>query len=221
MIAVISADLLGSSNYSHELLEKVLLVLKNEFDELKKKSDAPFKIYRGDSFQGVLHHPAQALHIVLKLKTAINQLNDSDLSNKRNLAIKADMRCAIGIGTYDFERESIAEANGQAFQLSGRTLDSMKSSHRKTELKTPIEAVDEEFNISLLLLDTLTDKWSIASAEVVYYLLQGMKETEIGEELNISQSAVNQRKKAAGWEAISKLLERYEKVIAQNFSDGK
>lgn len=221
MIAVISADLLGSSDYSHELLEKVLAVLKHEFEELKKASDSQFKIYRGDSFQGVLHKPAEALRIVLQLKTAINQLDDSDFNSKRNLAIKADMRCAIGIGTYDFERESIAEANGQAFQFSGRTLDAMKFSNHKTALKTPIDGVDEEFNTLLLLFDTLTDKWSTASAEVVYYLLKGMKETEIGEELDISQSAVNQRKKAAGWEAISRLLERYEKVISQNFSDGE
>lgn len=221
MIAVISADLLDSSNYSHELLEKVLAVLKQEFEELDRNSDSQFKIYRGDSFQGVLRKPSEALRTVLKLKTAINQLVDSEISSKRNLAIKADMRCAIGIGTYDFERESIAEANGQAFQFSGRTLDMMKSSHRKTELKSPIEEVDAEFNTSLLLLDTLTEKWSTASAEVVYYLLKGMKEAEIGEELDISQSAVNQRKKAAGWEAIARLLERFEKVISQNFSDGE
>ncbi len=221
MIAVISADLLGSSDYSHELLEKVITVLKLEFEELKKTSGSQFKIYRGDSFQGILYKPETSLRTVLRLKTALNQLNDSDLTHKRNMAIKADMRCAIGIGTYDFERESVAEANGQAFQFSGRTLDNMKTSYRKTQLKTPIEEVDEEFNTSLLLLDTLTDKWSTASAEVIYYLLKGLKETEIGEELDISQSAVNQRKKAAGWEAIKSLLERYEKLIPQYFSDGK
>lgn len=221
MIAVISADLLDSSTYSNILLDKVLSVLKNEFGELKKESMGDFKIYRGDSFQGILEHPKYALRAALRLKTSINQLQASDLSNKRNLAIEADMKCAIGIGTYDFERESIAEANGQAFQFSGRTLDAMKNSHRKTGIKTPEENVNDEFNTSLILLDTLTDKWSTASAEVIYYLLKGFKETAIAEELDISQSAVNQRKKAAGWEAINALLSRYEKVIPQYFSDGK
>ncbi|AVR46294.1 hypothetical protein C7S20_14040 [Christiangramia fulva] len=220
MIAVISADLLNSSGYSHTLLEKVLHVLKLEFDILKE-SGSDFRIYRGDSFQGILKNPEEALRVVLKIKTAINQLDESDLSNKRNMAIKADMKCAIGIGTYDFERESIAEANGQAFQFSGRTLDSMKTLNRKTQLKTPVEAVNEEFNTSLFLFDTLADKWSTASAEVIYYLLKGLKETEIAEELDISQSAVNQRKKAAGWEAINALLLRYEKVISEHFSNGK
>jgi predicted transcriptional regulator len=45
----------------------------------------------------------------------------------------------------------------------------------------------------------------------------GLKEQEIAEKLQITQSAVNQRKKAAGWEAVSVLLQRYQQVIAKNF----
>ncbi len=220
MIAVISADLLSSSGYSREYLEKVLVALKDEFEELKtinKSAASNFKIFRGDSFQGIVEFPAESLKIAIRLKTVINRLQ----VDKNSRAITADIRCAIGIGTYDFKRESISESNGQAFQFSGRTLDSMKNSARKTLLKTPMESIDNEFNTSLFLFDTLTDKWSTASAEVVYFLLKGFKEQDIAEKLEISQSAVNQRKKAAGWDAIAQLLERYNQVISQYFSDGK
>lgn len=224
MIAVITGDLIDSSLYKKELLEEVLNTLKKEFKNIEedfRSSNLQFKIYRGDSFQGVVEHPEKALRISLQIKTAINRIPiNNPQKNNANLKL-ADFRMAIGIGSFDFERDSIAESNGQAFQFSGRTLDEMKSLHRKIRLKTPQEEVNSEFNTSFFLLDMLTDKWSSASAEVVYYLLKGLKEREIASELNISQSAVNQRKKTAGWEATAVLLNRYEEVTYKYFSNGK
>ncbi|MDX1762483.1 MAG: helix-turn-helix domain-containing protein, partial [Christiangramia sp.] len=96
-----------------------------------------------------------------------------------------------------------------------------KKENRKLKIKTPITEVNKEFDTSFFLFDTISDKWSTASAEVIYYLLKGFKETEIADELGISQSAVNQRKKAAGWDAIEALLDRYQSVITQQFVHGK
>ncbi len=223
MIAVISADLLSSSSYSKTLLEKVIMVLKEEFRQVKSEfSESPeFKIYRGDSFQGIIAKPEESLKIALQIKAAINSLHTNDTASAKAFKREADLRLAIGIGTYDFKRNSISESNGQAFQFSGRTLDSMKGDNRKTLLKTPLEEVNDEFDVSFFLLDTLLEKWSTASAEVIYYLIKGYKETDIASELDISQSAVNQRKKAAGWDAIDALLTRYHIVVSKNFSDGK
>ncbi|MCM8570198.1 SatD family protein [Gramella jeungdoensis] len=223
MIAVISADLLSSSSYSKELLEQAIRALNREFRELEKLTHpaSEFEIYRGDSFQGLIYAPQEALHFALRIKTAINRLHLNDSESNKAFKREADLKMAIGIGSYDFKRDSILESNGQAFQLSGRTLDEMKKYNRKLRLKTPSDNINEEFDASFLLFDTLSDKWSTASAEVIYYLLKGFKETEIAAELGISQSAVNQRKKAAGWDAIDVLLARYKKVINEHFSNGK
>lgn len=221
MIAVISADLLSSSSYSKTLLEKVIYALNKEFNSLEKLSEqeSGFKIFRGDSFQGIVYDPSKALRITLQLKTAINRIHLHENDSNRAFRKEADIRIAIGIGSYDFKRDSIMESNGQAFQFSGRTLDDMKKENRKLQLKTPVENINNEFNTSLYLFDTLADKWSTASAEVIYYLLNGFKETDIALELGISQSAVNQRKKAAGWDAIDSLLHRYETLINEHFSN--
>lgn len=223
MIAVISADLLASSSYPAPLLEKVITQLHREFKAIEKLTDPPseFKIYRGDSFQGIVHTPAAALSFAIQIKTAINRLHLNENESNRAFKRQADLRQAIGIGTYDFKRESILESNGQAFQFSGRTLDEMKPEGRKLRLKTPVENINEEFDTSLFLFDMISDKWSTASAEVIYYLLKGFKETEIAAELGISQSAVNQRKKAAGWDAIEVLLRRYKNVVKEHLSNGK
>lgn len=224
MVAVLTADLIDSSFYEEEVLDKVLNALKDEFEFITDtfgENVVRLKIYRGDSFQGIIKKPEEALQVALQIKAAVNRTHLKQTKKNKTYSKIADFKIAIGIGTMDLEREEIAESNGQAFQFSGRTLDEMKNENRKTRLKTEYSDLNDEFNASLLLLDTITDKWSTASAEVVYFLLRGLKEREIAAEINISQSAVNQRKKAAGWEAISALLKRYRKVIIKMYKDGK
>jgi hypothetical protein len=224
MVAVLTADLVESSLYEEEVLEKVLNTLKEEFTHIRDnygEDNVRLKIYRGDSFQGVIKKPEEALKIALQIKAAVNRIHLKKTKKNRAYSKIADFKIAIGIGTQNIEREAISESNGQAFQFSGRTLDDMKTENQKTRLKTELEEVNAEFNTSFFLMDTITDKWSTASAEVVYYLLSGLKEREIATEINISQSAVNQRKKAAGWEAISELLIRYRNVITTRFNDGE
>jgi hypothetical protein len=224
MVAVLTADLVESSLYEEEVLEKVLNSLKAEFTHIRDnygEDNVRLKIYRGDSFQGVIKKPEEALKIALQIKAAVNRIHLKKTKKNKAYSKIADFKIAIGIGIQNIKREAISESNGQAFQFSGRTLDEMKTENQKTRLKTELEDVNAEFNTSFFLMDTITDKWSTASAEVVYYLLSGLKEREIATEINISQSAVNQRKKAAGWEAISELLIRYRNVITMRFNDGE
>jgi DNA-directed RNA polymerase specialized sigma subunit len=224
MIAVLTADLIDSSSYDEALLTEVLNTLNEEFSLLNKSyghEEIRWSIYRGDSFQAVINSPQLALQVTLQIKAAINRIHLKETKKSKTYSKIADFKIAIGIGTQDLERESIAESNGQAFQFSGRSLDDIKNENRKTSIKTSDDNLDDEFNTSFLLLDTITDKWSTASAEVVYYLLKGLKEREVADEIDISQSAVNQRKKAAGWEAISALLDRYNRVINNKYKSDK
>ena len=216
MVAVITADLVDSSLYEEEFLNSVLNTLQLEFEKIQNEygqKSVQFEIYRGDSFQGIIQEPKWALRIGLQIKTAVNQIPSRETSSGRAVSKLADFNLALGIGSLELQRDSIAESNGQAFQFSGRTLDEMKSETQCTKIKTIDEEINEEFNTSFFLMDLLMDKWSTASAEVVYHLMQGLKEREIAERIKISQSAVNQRKKASGWEAIAKLVERYERVM--------
>ena len=214
MIAVLTADLIDSTSYSESLMSHVMAVLKEEFADIEKKyPSSDFNIYRGDSFQGVLKNPAEALAVMLQIKTAILSIS----TTKKGKLREADLRIAIGIGSLDYHGNSVEESNGQAFQFSGRSLDEMKAEGRKTRLKTPNDTINGEFDASLFLLDEISDRWSTASAEVIYFLLKGFKEKEIASELGISQSAVNQRKKAAGWDAVNALLVRYNNIIFKTF----
>ncbi|WP_026916139.1 hypothetical protein [Christiangramia portivictoriae] len=221
MVAVLTADLLNSTKYSEDFLTQVLDALKSEIEGIASSDkNTNFELYRGDSIQGVIE-PIASFRSALRIKTAVNKLRSQTAIDSNSYRIEADLRISIGIGSIEFERDSIRESNGEAFQFSGRTLDEMQKTGRKMMLKSAIDAVNAEFDNTFLLFDTITERWSTASAEVIYYLLKGMIEIEIAEALGISQSAVNQRKKAAGWDAIESLINRYEQIMKQYFTDGE
>ena len=175
-----------------------------------------FTMFRGDSFQGIVEDPGRALGLALQLKALINSFNDAETEVGNNVPL-ADVRISIGIGEASYDLDAINVSNGEAFQLSGRTLDGMKSKQIKMALTTAVSDVNDEFKVHMKFLDATTDRWSMASAEVVYYLLKDYKEQQIAEELNRSQAAINHRKKAAGWDEIRLLLRRYEQLTKKYF----
>lgn len=213
MQAVLTGDIIDSTKYSKEDLNIILNTINKEFSEFSKKYKADFKLFKGDSFQGVVLEPNQALELALLLKTSIGSI-------KLESVKLPDFRMAIGVGTIDLERVSILESNGEAFQFSGRTLETMKGDYPRLLLKTANEQINDEFDVHFSFLDSISSKWSRESAEVLYFLLQNFKEREIAAELGISQSAINQRKKAAHWDSVSMLLKRYQSVIT-DFNNGK
>jgi len=216
MKAVITGDLIDSTSYKPQELDEILNVVNAEFEYFRTTHQTDFKIFRGDSFQGVVLDPVLALDLVITIKTAVGKIAIQDKSSSG----LTDFRIAIGIGNINLKRDSILESNGEAFQFSGKTLDTMKGDYPRLLLKTADEDLNDEFNVHFGLLDSVTSKWSVASAEVVYYLHKGKKETEVAKILGINQSAVNHRKKAANWDAISMLLKRYKTAITNYTGHG-
>lgn len=208
MKAVITADLIDSTQYRKSLLEKVLTALNQEFINLGLKSNEEYQFYRGDSFQ-LITTASKALNIALRLKSLVIKTGTP-----------ANLRLAIGIGKIEYPAKKIAEANGEAFRFSGLSLDEMKYEPGSIRLKTPGSDINAEFRVHFLLLEEIMQRWSTASAEVIYYLLQSKKEAEIAEILSISQSAVNQRKKTAAWHSLQALLKHYENLIPKKLKNG-
>jgi len=216
MKAVITGDLIDSTKYTSLELDTILDTVNNEFKYFQTTYGTDFKIFRGDSFQGVVLDPTIALDLTIAIKTAVNKI---PIKNKKISGLP-DFRIAIGIGNINLKRESILESNGEAFQFSGKTLDTMKGDYPRLLLKTANNDINNEFNVHFSFLDSVTSKWSKASAEVIYYLHKELKEKEIAEVFKINQSAVNQRKKAANWDSIALLLKRYKTVMAKHITNG-
>jgi hypothetical protein len=218
-IAVITGDLVNSSHLSNDSMRAIIGKLNAEFEAYSqqvKEKRTVFTMFRGDSFQGIVEDPGEALAMAIQLKALVNSFNHPE-TDAGNQAPLADVRISIGIGEASYDLDAINVSNGEAFQLSGRTLDGMKSQQIKMALTTPNTEVNNEFAVHMKFLDATTDRWSMASAEVVYFLLKNYKEQQIAKELNRSQAAINHRKKAAGWDEIRLLLGRYDQLIKKYF----
>jgi len=217
MKAVVTADIIDYTKLTSDDASKVIDAISNVFNypntlsNVRTNLNVSLSIKRGDSIQVEVGNPVSALKVALLLKTAVNAITPTP-EKKRNKPM-IDIRIAIGIGDINAQRNDVNISSGEAYENSGRTLDTMKKSKRKLQIKTNNKHWDNEINTEFLLLEEIMKGWKITSAEVLYLTLLGFKEKDIEAKLNISQSAVNQRKSNAGWSGLEALINRFEELI--------
>lgn len=216
---VITADIIDytklTDNDADQVLE-ALYRLDKEWISVRTNTESSIVVKRGDNIQLEVQDPDQVLKLALQLKTALNRIILHPMQ-KNN--IKIDVRIAIGLGNISAYRKKVNESTGNAYTNSGRTLDMMKSKKRLLSINSNINHLDDELNTEFKLLEVIMNNWKISSVEVINLLLKGLNEQEIADELKISQSAVNQRKKTAGWSGIEPLLYRYEELIKKTLQN--
>jgi len=216
-VAVITGDVIGFSTYDTGMRKRMLSVLKTSFRSSGKLFPgpllAPFEIFRGDSFQGVMSDPRAGLPAAVALRASVLASGLSDHRRDR-----PDLKIAVGIGPIDYlPAKRGGEGDGEAFRLSGRALDGMKKDRRMV-LRTPWQPVNQEMDVHCALLDALMDRWSAEQASAVLYMLQDYNQRESAEMLRISQPAVRHRLKHAGAKAVDSLIRRWNLLLDINIS---
>jgi hypothetical protein len=216
MYAVLTGDVVDFTKLAAEDRQHVLDVLTTSFEYVRRNANVPDKVafdrFRGDSFQGVIPDPRQALQAAVTIRAMFRSAQPEG-SN-----VSWDARVAVGIGKIEVLPKRVTEGDGEAFLLSGPALDGMKG-RRRLSIHTSWPAIDEEMDVSTALLDAVIAKWSPKQAEVVLELLQDQSQEQIAASCSISQSAVSYRVQGAGWFAVERFLERYRKVIHRQLQD--
>lgn len=213
--AVITADLIGSSEYTEADWITMNAKIRRFLDRWNTDEDTLYIAYRGDSIQGLLQDASQAMRHAIYLKAFIKS---TELSGSKRAAM-ADVRVSIGLGEVNYRGESIMESNGEAFQNSGRSLDRITRTGETIAFTTSSESQNQEWDVIMSLVDEVMSRWTIASSEVIWRILDERDDNEIATDLGISRSAVSQRKKQAGWDAIQKTLKHYIRTYNQD-TDG-
>ena len=101
--AVLTGDLIQSRRLDKESMEKVLNALHDTFKEIQKnilKKEGHFEIYRGDSFQVLIHEPQLAMKVSMILRSRLLSLFGPS-------KLKSDARIAIGIGTIRMQNKKV------------------------------------------------------------------------------------------------------------------
>ncbi len=212
LYAVITGDVVDYTKLSPSHQQKLLNVLKASFEVVRKRTGqsgvVSFDMFRGDSFQGIIPKPGDALRDVLTMRGMIRSAEPSDSD------VTWDVRTAVGIGPIETIPGRVTEGDGEAFRRSGPALDELRGRERFS-IRSPWPEMDGELEVSSALLDAVIARWTPKQAEVVIELLQQKSQEQIARELGISQTAVSYRVRDAGWFAVKRLLKRYEKLILQ------
>jgi len=210
--AVVTGDVVKFSRLTVAQRRTVLELLESSFGGIQSLFGpvyAPFRPYRGDSFQGVVD-PSVALRAAIFLRAsfrgAVEAASRSDAP---------DARIGVGIGTVEsLPGQGRSMGDGEAFYRSGRLLDSMKDQNRLL-FRTPWPEIDVELDVECALLDAIMGKWSAQQAEAVALHIRGLTQAMAAGELGISQPAVGRRLKSAGARAVDRFCSRYEELVAQ------
>jgi hypothetical protein len=200
--AVITADIVNSTKLSKSNSKKLMTVLSTILEGHK------YEFYRGDSFQVFLKEPGDALLLTLQLRAAALKMSAALASDI------IDIKANIGIGSINLPLKTLKTASGEAFILSGRGFDQMKTGQR---LYIICSEKNELANLGLRVLagfvDYIFQRLTSKQAAVVFELSQKRTQIETAKRLKKSQATINKHTQSAGWSEIEKLLAEYKLFI--------
>jgi hypothetical protein len=126
-----------------------------------------------------------------------------------------DARLSIGIGTINYQSDSIVTSDGEAFKLSGRELDAMGKS--RLAAKTCWEDVNEELDVLLAFVDDLITGWSVNQANAVYHSVAlGLLQADIATQIEKSQQNVSKTLNSSKEWLLKLALNRFETIIKRH-----
>ncbi|MBC7523615.1 MAG: hypothetical protein H7239_04165 [Flavobacterium sp.] len=203
-VGIITADIVSSTEIDFGSKEDAFAQFNEGLELIKKKFEIKYEWYRGDAFQVKTPSTASSLRIALLIKFWIKSF---EKENKKT----QDVRLSLGIGTIKIDKKELSMSDGEAFRLSGRNLDQLKSSKQLLI----IDATDTNSNalkIESVLLNTLINDITSIQAKVLFYKLNGLIEEDIAKLLGLAQSTVNQHSNAGNWNTFSKYVNYFEQM---------
>ena len=213
LYAIITGDIVASSLLSsnkRKILHKVMVdsskVLQDEF---KDAVPMGVDIFRGDSWQIILSKPAKALRLALFYRAILRAKMESH---------RFDTRMAIALGHVDFiPGNRVSEGYGEAYQLSGKALESMPKASNMSFVLPGME-LEKVLNVVIQLIDSISSRWSDRQALAVTGALRGWKQEKIAEKWwkkKVSQQAVAQHLSRAGWYPVEKGILFFEQCLRE------
>lgn len=220
-IAVLTGDIINSTRMPEGKLPQIRAVLKRAVASISPRTEVDF--YRGDGWQFYTEEPESAFRLALLIRAQLLA------------ACEEDTRIAIGIGSegpvYPAQAGlevsqpqalKTALAVGEAFTLSGRTLDSM-TSHFKLTAALPERAgvLSLWVRVACHMADEIISGWTTRQAEICAKALL-MKEAthqEIADELDpkVAKQTVTRSLSGAGWRALQAPLTAFETMDWSQF----
>lgn len=207
--AVITGDIVRSEQIAIDKRDLLLKVLRDIVRDVQEKSPMGMEMFRGDSFQIVLERPEASMEVATMIRAGLKSNSPTDENEVW------DARLSIGIGTINYQSDSIVTSDGEAFKLSGRGLDAMGKS--RLAVKTCWEDVNEVLDVLMAFVDDLITGWSVNQANAVYHSVAlGLSQTDIATQFEKSQQNVSKTLNSSKEWLLKLALNRFETIIKRH-----
>jgi hypothetical protein len=226
-VAVLTGDLIKYTKFAGKSSDYIAC-LTTALENISKNYNFNYQIFRGDSFQGILKNPNQALKVALIIRAYLLSQPEKQITTNYNLAPfrrqRCDSRISIGLGQADYDIINVGRSDGAAFRSSGYGLDDMKRRKQSLIIYTPSQDYNAELEIECALLDAVISHWTREQAAAMFLALQGSNQSKISQILKNTQSGVSQKLSRAGYGEIEKMMKRFSDKANQsmlNFDSGQ
>lgn len=203
---VITGDIVRSESIGLSNRDNLIQVLRKTVDDLGRHSTMKMEIYRGDSFQIVVDAPEKSLTIASMIRASLA------FHTPEGEKYDWDARVSVGIGEIDYQGESIVVSDGEAFRLSGRSLDNMDKG--RLSISTHWEDVNGMTNATIGFVDNILSSLKRNQAHLVYLsLAEQLPQTEIAAKTGKSQQNISKTLNTAKEPLLAKYFAYFEETI--------
>ncbi len=169
-------------------------------------ADMRIEMFRGDSFQIGVKEAGKSLKVAIAIRAYLRS-NRFIRSNQQ-----WDARMAIGIGSLDYEYDTLATSDGEAYRVSGRGLDDIGKAHLYIE--TPWKDINYALLVSTAFADDVISGWTQSQSKAIFQsLATGMNHTEIAGCLGVSRQMIDKSLRAAKESLINLYIQQFEQLI--------
>lgn len=200
---VITGDITGFTKVPSDHRKKLVQSIQNLITSWVNAKQA--QIFRGDSFQILFSDAPEALRRSIQLRCWFKK---NPVSENKML----DARMAIGVGQVAYHGKSVLDSDGEAFHISGRSFDVLDADEY-IKIVTPDAVLNDQLNVICKLMDIIISGWTSNQAEVIFLVLEEKTQQQIADELQVAQSAINNRIKLAKWKEIEKAVRYISALI--------
>ncbi len=196
---VITGDIVDSTKMDEATRRQCLTTIEACFSAFG--SHASGDIYRGDAFQIYTLAPEQLLYMAIKLRLSLLRLEPS-----------ADVRLSLSVAKATARELPVRMSNNsEAFLMSGRHLDAMKSARLTFSADDDAFADDGKIVCSLLddVMSGLTTKMAVALD--VWIENTTLSHAELAKKLGLSRSAFTRVINRASYTKVEDVLYWYQR----------
>ncbi|QPG07071.1 hypothetical protein IT774_08220 [Salinimonas marina] len=202
MIAVITGDLVDSTQLSPADYQITVKALKTYLTTLVKDYDAIYSVYRGDGFQLVSPHAAQLATLMLRTKLWL-------AAGKQAPPVQCALAGVCGSGT--IHGDDPGEHTGPALITSGRTLDGLRGPQLSIEIEN--SPYNEALAVLCVQQSYLLNRLSESQSELLYRYVERQFPThqQLADQLGTSRQNISERLRAAGADPLVRFIDFVDK----------